>query len=145
MSDPAFSDDIDGFLRGHHVMSLATSDGNVPWAASVFYVFDPDGKRLLYFSSIETRHGREARRNDRVAATIASQERDISKLAGLQIAGRTKVLNAADTEEGRAILLSAFPEIANTEAPIWALLPEAIKMVNNAKGFGNKHLWPSSS
>lgn len=138
-----FTPTIDAFLVDHHLMSLAVTDGSVPWAASVFYVFDAPAPRLLFFTATTTRHGALLAGNARAAATVAGEARDIARLSGLQLQGHASVLGGAEAEAARAVFLARFPEIAGLDAPIWALRPDMIKLTDNARGFGHKEVWSS--
>jgi nitroimidazol reductase NimA-like FMN-containing flavoprotein (pyridoxamine 5'-phosphate oxidase superfamily) len=42
------------YLQSHNTMTLATSAGDLPWAATVFYA--SDDLQLYFFSSPEARH-----------------------------------------------------------------------------------------
>ncbi len=141
---PAFSEEIDRFLDVYHVMSFSTVLDKQPWAASLFYAFDARTRQLVYFTDEATRHGRASLANHRVAATIAPQERDVSKISGLQISGTTVLLAEDDAEKARTVFADRFPGIPTNLAPIWALRPLYIKMVDNARGFGHKQEWTAS-
>lgn len=136
-----FTPTIDAFLLDHHLMSLAVTDGSAPWAANVFYVFDAQEPRLLFFTATTTRHGALLESDGRAAATIAGETRAIARLSGLQLEGRASVLGGAEAEAAHAVFLAKFPEIAGLDAPIWALRPDTIKLTDNARGFGHKEVW----
>jgi nitroimidazol reductase NimA-like FMN-containing flavoprotein (pyridoxamine 5'-phosphate oxidase superfamily) len=42
------------YLQSHNTMTLATSAGDVPWAATVFYA--SDDLRLYFFAAPDSRH-----------------------------------------------------------------------------------------
>ncbi len=140
----AFSKTIDAFLLNHHVMSIATCGVDGPWAASVFYVVDLAARRLLFFTSESTRHGSALLLNGAAAATISSQQRDISRLTGLQASGTALMLEGKEAGNGNAIFGAAFPEVAGMKAPIWAFRPAMIKLTDNGEGFGHKENWNAS-
>ena len=137
----AFTPEIDAFLFSHHVISLATCVETRPWVASLFYAFDQPSRRLYYFTDPKTRHGANSLINPCVGVTIAPPERDITKIAGLQMTAQTYLLDGQEAAEARSTFALSFPEIAKQDAPIWSLIPDYIKMVDNAKGFGNKQEW----
>ncbi len=137
----AFSPTIDAFLLRHHVMSLALAEGEAPWAASVFYVFDVAGRRLIFFTSPATRHGGMLVRNARAAGTIAGQQRDIATLCGLQFEGAAAMLGEPEAREAEALFAAAFPGVSGHNTPLWALSPAMLKLTNNALGFGSKEIW----
>ena len=45
------TDDVEAFLRGHHVMTLATQGEQGPWAAALFYACDVVGELELVHRS----------------------------------------------------------------------------------------------
>lgn len=139
----AFTHEIDHFIVRHHVMSLAVSSTETLWAASVFYSFDASRRRLLYFTSPNTAHGRMTLANPSVAATIAEQEREIARIQGVQIRGRSTMLHGADALRARALFLAGFSALGVLTTPIWALVPDYVKMVDNTRGFGHKDEWSS--
>ncbi|WP_174803604.1 pyridoxamine 5'-phosphate oxidase family protein [Martelella limonii] len=137
----AFSRTIDAFLLDHHVMSVATSDADGLWAASVFYVADRAARRLLFFTSASTRHGAALLLHGAAAVTIAGQDRDISRLCGLQASGRTAMLDGEEARKGEAIFKAAFPEASGASAQLWSFSPAMIKLTDNGRGFGHKERW----
>lgn len=132
---------IAGYLAAHHVMSLAVAaDGDV-WAASAFYCWDGPARRLLNYTSPATRHGRLSLRDSRAAATISDQERDVSRLAGLQLEGSTALLDGDGAAAGRRLFADRFPEVGMASAEIWALHPTHVALTDNARGFGDRLEW----
>lgn len=139
----AFTTAIDQFISRNHVMSLTAYAAGTMWAACVFYSFDVTERRLLYFTGPETTHGRLAEENPTVVATIAPQERDVAKVQGVQLSGRSTMLHGAEAERARARFLASFPAMGAITAPIWALVPGYVKMVDNTVSFGHKEEWSS--
>ncbi len=56
------------YMEGHNTMTLATTLGESPWAATVFYA--SDGFKLYFFSAPDSRHCQNLAANPRVAVTI---------------------------------------------------------------------------
>lgn len=137
-----FTPAIDHFLRQNTVMSLAVYADEILWAAHVFYCLDGDVPRLLYYTEEVTLHGRLSARNPVIVATVAPQMREIAHLQGVQLSGTTRMLQGGDAADARRTFAAAFPEVGETPAPIWALTPRRIKMVDNGVAFGHKELWP---
>lgn len=89
------------YLRTHNTMSIATSQDNQPWAASVFYANDDI---ILYFISnaIRARHSKNIAVNNRVAVTINEDYKlkkfdDWKKIKGIQLEGYAYLID--DKEE----------------------------------------------
>lgn len=74
------------FLKEHNTMSLATSYGNSPYAASLFYA--SDGFVLYFFSRPESRHVINILLNPDIAATINKDYMEWRIIKGLQIRGK---------------------------------------------------------
>lgn len=135
------------YLERHSVMTLATAGPGGPWAAAVFYV--NDGLRLHFLSSPRSRHARDLAADPRAAATIQEDTRDWREIKGIQLEGRVAPVPAAELERVRALYAAKFPVIAKAdEAPPiaaalrnvswYALTPEALFLVDNSAGFGER-------
>ena len=72
-------------------MTLATSAGDLPWAATVFYA--SDGLRLYFFSAPESRHCQNLAANGRVAVTVQEDYQDWRKIKGIQLEGRAELVD----------------------------------------------------
>ena len=59
------------FLKKHHLLTLATSQENVPYCASCFYALDEQNGSFIHATDEKTRHGREALENVHVAGVVA--------------------------------------------------------------------------
>ncbi len=134
-------------------LATATGDG-VPWAATVFFVADKSFN-LYFVSDHRTQHGRDMAANPRVAAAINPDCDNWNDVSGLQVRGRVAVVEGA--ERARALLLyfRKFPQIdALFQSPqgrheetiasrlkaanFYCIRPEMIRVIDNAKGFGNR-------
>ena len=111
----------------------------MPWAANVFYAFDPEMVSLVFVTGYDTRHGAELLKNPQVAGTVSTQESDIALLEGLQIEGRA--VEPKDPTSARALFLKRFPVAASRPAPVWLLRPDRMKFTCNRLGFGAKLHW----
>jgi hypothetical protein len=133
-------------------LTLATSDDNAPWAATVFFV--ADSKFNIYFvSDHRTQHGRDMVANEQVAATINPDCDNWHDVAGLQIRGKVAIVEGMERAKALAIYFKKFPQIdalfAKPEgeheetiaarlkaANFYKLTPELIRVIDNEQGFG---------
>ncbi len=133
-------------------LTLATSDGNVPWAATVFFV--ADSKFNIYFvSDHRTQHGRDMVANEQVAATINPDCDNWHAVAGLQIRGKVAIVEGMERAKALAIYFRKFPQIdalfakpageheetiaARLKAAnFYKITPELIRVIDNEQGFG---------
>jgi uncharacterized protein len=141
------------YLQSHSTMTLATSGGDRPWAATVFYVCDEE-LRLYFVSSTQSRHSEQAAANPNVAATIYEHEQEWSSIRGVQIEGRLGVVAAADRAWVEELYARRFPAIGRILAEpadelerligerfragaFYVLSPGLLRFVDNTQGFGH--------
>jgi uncharacterized protein YhbP (UPF0306 family) len=77
-------------LRDQFTMTLATSSGDEPWAAPVYYVYHR--KRQYFFSSPRSRHIVEALAKGRAAAAVFVESNSWQEIRGLQMSGTVNLV-----------------------------------------------------
>lgn len=139
---------IEVFLDSHHVMTLATVDDAGAHAASLMYA--RAGFTLQWTSDPQSRHSQHLEREARVTATVAPDYTDFRVIRGLQIAGRARRLDESSAGAARAALVARYTFLAELasgppklraafeNAAFYALVPERITLIDNARGFGHK-------
>ncbi len=137
----ALPDKIQSFILAHHVLSLATADGDGVWAASCFYAFDQERNALLVLSSAQTRHGQAMLQNARVAGTICGQPTAWRDIQGIQFSAQARLLDADDRDRGRALYLRRHPLARFKPSDLWGLRLASLKFTDNSHVFGQKTLW----
>ena len=90
MAEPLKQQILD-YLRSRNTKTLATSAGDVPWAATVF--FASGDLKLYFFSASESRHCQNLAANARVAVTVQEDYQDWRKIKGIQLEGRVELLD----------------------------------------------------
>ncbi|MFI3316006.1 MAG: pyridoxamine 5'-phosphate oxidase family protein [Rikenellaceae bacterium] len=125
------------FIKRHHVLTLATSQGNAPYCANAFYAYDTTRNRLIFTSDASTKHGEQMIANNTVAASIVWETKLVGRIQGLQLTGST---TAADPKD-RECYIKRFPYTALAELHLWAIEPQMIKYTDNTLGFGKKLIW----
>jgi uncharacterized protein YhbP (UPF0306 family) len=139
---------IESFLGKHHVMTLATSSYNGPWAAAVFYASD----RLdLYFVSWHgSRHCADFETGSTVAAAIHAECEDWRRVKGVQLEGRAKRLTGKAREQARKLYGSKFPQLADpgcapaqvssalAKSQWYRLVPRRLRFIDNSRGLGHR-------
>jgi len=135
-------------LQDHHVMTLATFDGEAPWAAAVFYA--SDGLDLVFLSKPQTRHARHLAANARCAVTIQRDYSDWPQIKGIQAEGLCTELLGAEREHAIALYGQRFPLVGRaasappTIARALALVawyrfrPRRLYLIDNSLGFGHR-------
>ena len=145
---PALPPAVAAYLDEHHVMTLATSSADGPWAAAVFFVRLDHA--LVFMSSAQSRHGRDLAADPRCAAAVQANERDWARIKGVQLQGRVSAIEGA--AQARALLHYAakFPLVASpATAPAaiaaamakvrwYRLRIERLFFIDNSRGFGHR-------
>ena len=139
------------YMESHNTMTLGTSAGDAPWAATVFYA--SEGLRLYFFSSPESRHCQNLAANPRVAATIQEDYRDWRKIKGIQIEGKAVTLDSLlEKAKATAAYTRKYPEVmklfanplsgalyqAFLKVRFYCVVPERIFYIDNEQGFGKR-------
>lgn len=131
------------FFRKHHVLTIATTQGNEPWCANCFYVYLEDDNSLVFTTDGETRHGKEFVENPLVAGTVVLETMVIGKIRGIQFQG---IVSEPETDllaRAKNGYLKRFPVAALMDTHLWVVKLTLIKMTDNRFGFGKKIMWIS--
>ena len=95
------------YLSQNKRMSIATCKDNIPWAATVMYVYDND-LNIYFLSKIETRKIQNLLTNRRVAATINEITGGIGKVKGIQLEGECQMVSGLEAVGVYALFLKRF-------------------------------------
>lgn len=128
---------IEAFLAEHHLMTLATSRDDTPWACSLFYAYLPDTVHFVVASDPDTRHIRNVSENAAVAGTVALETTTVGKIRGVQFDG---IMRKATEVEAKAYF-KVFPYARAMRPVLWVVVPERMKLTDNRLGFGTKLTW----
>jgi uncharacterized protein len=139
------------YLQDHNTMTLATSAGNVPWAATVFYA--SDDLRIYFFSAPDSRHCQNLSANSRVAVTIQEDYKDWREIKGIQLEGKVVLVDGV-LEKAKAMTIYArkYPEViklfsdpasgvfykAFLKVKFYCVVPEKLFFIDNEQGFGKR-------
>jgi uncharacterized protein YhbP (UPF0306 family) len=140
------------FVDDISTLSLATCNGDHPWAATVFFAADKHFN-LYFVSDHRTRHGSDMASNAKVAVTINPECDNWHAVRGLQISGRVSVVDGVERAKALAIYLKKFPQIdalfASPKgeheetiatrlkaANFYKIKPGIIRVIDNEQGFG---------
>jgi uncharacterized protein len=143
------------YLASHNTMTLATCEGDAPWAATVFYA--SDDLKLYFFSSPESRHCQNLTANPRVAVTIQEDYKDWRVIKGIQLEGKIELVDSV-IEKAKAIVIYArkYPAViklftdptsgvyhrAFLKVKFYRVLPERLFYIDNEQGFGKRQELP---
>jgi len=143
------------YLASHNTMTLATCDGDAPWAATVFYA--SDDLKLYFFSSPESRHCLNLAANSRVAVTIQEDYKDWRLIKGIQLEGNVVLVDSV-LEKAKAIAVYArkYPAViklftdptsgvyhkAFLKVKFYHVAPDRLFYIDNEQGFGKRQELP---
>ena len=126
------------FIKKHHVLNLATASDNIPYAASLFYIYIEAENKLIFASDDNTKHIQDCLKQPIVAGTIALETIFINRVRGIQFKGKI-------AEENNDLLrkkyIKKFPLALFIPFKLWAIELQYIKMTDNRLGFGKKIIW----
>lgn len=128
------------FIKRHHVMTLTTAAENKPWSCQVFYAYHEASRSLVFTSSADTRHIKEALTNPSVAVSIVLESKVVARLQGVQIEAN---FSQAEQAEYRTAFVKRFPFIALSPRTMWRLEITTAKYTDNTLGFGTKLHFPA--
>jgi len=139
------------YMESHNTMTLGTCQGDVPWAATVFYA--SDGLDLYFFSDPASRHCQNLKKNARVAVTIQEDYQDWQKIKGIQLEGKVIEVDSL-IEKGKAMVVYArkYPGVmkvftdpgsgvfyrAFLKVKFYVVKPEQVFYIDNEQGFGKR-------
>lgn len=129
------------YIKTNKVLTIATSEKNIPYCANCFYVFDEENSLLIFLSDDATRHISEALSNSNVAGTINQPFSTVAKIKGVQFTGN--FINPTD-EQAKTFYAQYYDKFSFAKAKpsaIWAIDLLSIKMTDNTLGFGKKLRW----
>ncbi len=132
------------YIHKHHVLTLATSVENQPYCANCFYVYDETDNVFIFTTSETTKHGQDAIRNPKVAASIVLETSVVGKIQGLQITG-TMIRPEGDLlskYKRKYLFRYPFAQLMNPE--LWIISPDFYKYTDNRLGFGTKLIWSAA-
>jgi len=129
---------ITDFIKRHHVMSLATSDGDELSVCSLFYAYDEKCRCFVVASSEDTTHIRHIKQRSSVAGNILLETDEVAKIEGLQFRG---VFKALEDKELKSLYFKTFPYALALRPKLWEIKIEYFKLTDNRLGFGKKIIW----
>ena len=100
------------YMQAHNTMTLATSAGDVPWAATVFY--SSDDLRLYFFSAPDSRHCQNLAANARAGVTIQEDYHDWRQIKGIQLEGKVALVDGVlEKAKAMAVYARKYPGVIN--------------------------------
>jgi len=129
------------FLNEHHLLTLATSQNNKPYCCNLFYVYDQVSNQLIFSTETKTKHAQDFITNTNVAASVALETKNVSKIQGVQLLGTIQELKGERLKIAKEQYIKAFSYAASMDLHLWVMPLNFIKMTHNKLGFGKKLIW----
>ena len=123
------------FLDEHHVLSLATSNGDELSVCSLFYTYSKIVNSFIVASDDKTLHIEHITQNKNIAGNIVLETKSVGKIQGVQFRGEFLALR---DEELKQLYFKAFPYAKLMMPTLWQIKVNYFKMTNNTLGFGKK-------
>jgi len=140
------------FIQSHFTLTLATADGDQPWATALYYVSDAD-LNLYFISDPATRHVRDGLRIGTVAVAIHGAHQFWATIRGIQMQGRLEVIAPADRPRVESLYFRRFSDVGMlvrtpadaTQTRIaekfcssvfYRITPQRLRFIDNTRGFG---------
>ena len=127
------------FIAKHHVLTLATSDGEMLSACSLFYAYEPTLNSFVVASSEDTTHIEHIMKNSKIAGNILLETKSVGKVQGLQFRGEMVVCKKRALKD---LYFKTFPYARAMMPKLWQIKMEWCKLTDNRLGFGKKLIWP---
>lgn len=138
---------VSDFIQAAKVLSYATAAERQPHCALCYYSFiaKEDAYYLLFKSSEDTQHIKEALINPLVAGSILPNRKvEVGSNQGIQFKGQF-VLNDEKRSALKKAYYNKFPFAKAVPGEVWAIELKQIKMTDNTLGFGKKIHWADKS
>lgn len=138
--------EIGALLAAHNSLTLAYADADGPGACGLWFAAD-DALALYFLSSPSTRHGLAMREGADVAFAVHKDDQDWRAIRGVQGRGHCAPVRGPDAERGWRAYAGKFPfvtrqfadlEAALASAWLWRIVPRWMRVIDNARGFGNR-------
>lgn len=137
-----FPEKIVDFIKEHHVLTLAVSDGSDIWCSHAFYAFIEEELLFVITSDNKTRHISIINKNPGlVAGAICLETETIGLIRGLQFKAVANKCDDSMTSRYRLKYLKRFPYAVLKGGELWTLRITEAKFTDNRLGFGKKLLW----
>ena len=133
------------FIKKHHVLTLATSNQNIPYCANCFYVYSEENNMLIFTSDYPTKHVKDLKQQDIVAGSIVLETTVIGKIQGVQFQGKIFEPTNVLLDKVKKKYLTRFPIAMLMKTTLWVVDLTFLKFTDNRLGFGKKLIWGTES
>ncbi len=129
------------FINEHHVLTLATSNDNIPYCANCFYAYLEDENAFVFTSDNDTKHIKDALEQKKVAGSVVLETKTVGKIQGIQFTGILEKTDKSLNNKFAKKYMKTYPYAVLMKTTLWVLHIDFIKMTDNRLGFGKKLIW----
>lgn len=104
-------------IKKNMYLTLATAEGNMPWAAPLFYIYD-ENLNFYFHSRKSSRHAEEIRKSPDCAVAIFDSTKCSSECDGLQIQAICHEIN--DVRDVERIIYPYYKRADSTDPDLWS-------------------------
>ncbi len=129
------------FIEEHHVLTLATFGGDIPYCANCFYVYNKEDNCFICLSDTNTKHISDLLYLTKVAGSIVLETKTVGKIQGLQFNATIEQPLEDAYKKAKHLYLKKYPYAVLSNTQIWCIRPYFLKYTDNRLGFGKKIIW----
>jgi uncharacterized protein YhbP (UPF0306 family) len=129
------------FLTAQTVMTIATSENNIPHCATCFYVFIPEENLIVFKSKPGTTHVKQALANSIVAGSVLPDKFVAGKTSGIQFYGSFGAAKDGFHDLASKHYYKKYPFAAVMPGKLWVIELNKVVFTDHTLGFGKKRNW----
>lgn len=129
------------FLTAQTVMTIATSENNIPHCAMCFYVFIPEENIIVFKSKAGTTHVNQGLTNSIVAGSVLPDKFVAGKTSGIQFYGTFSAAKEALHDVAAKHYYKKYPFAAVVPGELWVIELNKVVFTDHTLGFGKKRNW----
>ena len=132
---------ISSFIKEQGVLTICTSNNNIPYSATCFYSFLKEKNYLVFKSSPQSKHITDGLLNNNVSGTIIADSSNIAQIKGIQFQGKFIQPTLLTLSQAKKNYTLKYPFSVVIKGGLWIVELEFVKMTDNTLGFGKKISW----
>jgi uncharacterized protein YhbP (UPF0306 family) len=141
-SNPARPDKlIASFFKAQTVFTLATSVQDQPYCSTCFYAYSEEHNMLVFKSSEQTDHIKQALMNNLVSGSVLPDKLQRGKIKGIQFKGKLVEPESQRLSDLKKTYYTKYPFALAMGGEVWTIELSWIKFTDNTLGFGKKIKW----
>jgi len=137
-------EEIEEYIRGHDVCTIAIADGKKPSAHTMYYV--NEGLHIYMESNPQSQKIHILRANPNISLTIDEDYQDWRNIKGIQLSGKAKITDEEHAPRLQRMFTDKFPHLNEMGGipdhhVFIQVKPEKIYYMDFTKRFGKKHVY----